>query len=210
MNIAESYKTLLKASEGSYKEKGSKFLAFAYPIKTEEDVKEILFRLKKKYHDARHHCYAYKIGTGEDQYRANDDGEPSGTAGKPILGQIRSAGLTNVIIVVIRYFGGTLLGTGGLIRSYRTAAANSISTNNISEIIIKKWFRIHFKYPQINEVMKILKEGNIKPHDPEYGEQCKIAIAVPLSGISSILNKMGILNDLSINEIEAPQNLKKL
>lgn len=210
MNLAESYKTLLKPSEGIYKEKGSKFFAYAYPIETENDVKEILGRLKKKYYDARHHCYAYKIGTDEDQFRANDDGEPSGTAGKPILGQIRSAELTNVLIVVIRYFGGTLLGTSGLIRSYRTAAADAIKNNNISIIIIKKWFKIHFKYPQMNEVMKILKEGNIKPIDQEFKEQCIMKIAVPLSGIPTIINKMGILNDLSIVEIEAPHNTKKL
>ena len=210
MNVTESYKTLIKPSEGSYKEKGSKFLAFAYPIETEEEAKKVLFSLKKKYHDARHHCYAYKIGTGEDLYRANDDGEPSGTAGKPILGQIRSAGLTNIMIVVIRYFGGTLLGTGGLIRSYRTAAANAIVINNISEITIKKWFSVHFKYPEMNKVMKILKEGNIKPHDQHFEEHCKMAIAVPLSGIPSILNKMKILKDLSIIEIQAPLNVKKL
>ena len=210
MTKAESYKTLLKPSEGSYKEKGSKFLAFANPVETEEEVKKILFRLKKKYHDARHHCYAYKIGASEDQYRANDDGEPSGTAGKPILGQIRSADLTNILIVVIRYFGGTLLGTSGLIRAYRTAAANAIKNSIIDIIIIKKWFRIHFKYLQMNEVMKVLKEGNIKPHNQDFGEQCVMAIAVPLSGIPTILNKMEILNDLSINEIEAPHNIKKL
>ncbi len=204
MNTAESYKTLIKPSEGIYKEKGSKFLAFAYPIKTEDDVKNILVKLKKKYHDARHHCYAYKIGHNEDQYRANDDGEPSGTAGKPILGQIRSAELTNVLIVVIRYFGGTLLGTSGLIRSYRTAAANAIKNKNISTIIIKKWFKIHFRYPQMNEVMKILKEGNIKPYDQEFGEQCEMVIAVPLSGIPIISNKMKILNNISIVEIETP------
>lgn len=204
MNLSKSYKTLLKPSEGIYKEKGSKFLAYAYPIETEDDVKEILGILKKKYYDARHHCYAYKIGHNEDQYRANDDGEPSGTAGKPILGQIRSAELTNVLIVVIRYFGGTLLGTSGLIRSYRTAAANAIKNKNISTIIIKKWFKIHFRYPQMNEVMKILKEGNIKPYDQEFGEQCEMVIAVPLSGIPIISNKMKILNNISIVEIETP------
>jgi uncharacterized YigZ family protein len=203
MSVPDSYKTIENPSEGIYKEKGSRFYAFAYSVEQEEEVKNILFNLRKKYHDARHHCYAYKLGTGDDRYRTNDDGEPSGTAGKPILGQIHSAGLTNILIVVIRYFGGTLLGTSGLIRAYRAAAADAIQNGIIMEKKIRKWYKIYFGYPQMNDVMKLLKEGNLKPMNQNFGEKCELAVAVPLSEIPLFLNRIKVLNNVIPEEIES-------
>ena len=130
----DSYRTIKTLSQGLYKDKGSKFMAFAYPVSEQESIKPIIDDIKKTYHDARHHCYAYMIGYQRQIWRANDDGEPSGTAGKPILGQINSAELTNILIVVIRYFGGILLGTSGLINAYKCAAADAISNAEIVEI----------------------------------------------------------------------------
>lgn len=204
MNGAGSYRTLETRSKGMYKEKGSKFYAFAYSVETKDEIKIILADLRKKYHDARHHCYAYKLGTGDDQFRANDDGEPSGTAGKPILGQIRSAKLTNILIVVIRYFGGTLLGTSGLIRAYRAAASAAIQSGHIIEKKIRKWFHLRFEYPQLNEVMKILKEGNLKPVNQNFGEHCELDIAVPVSEITLFLTRVKALNNVIADEIVSP------
>ena len=127
----DEYLTIVKSSEGLYKEKGSKFIALAFPVKTEEELKAIQLRLRKEYHDARHHCYAYRIGTSNMVYRTNDDGEPSGTAGKPIYGQIQSFQLTNILVVVIRYFGGTKLGVPGLIRAYKTATQDVFQNADI-------------------------------------------------------------------------------
>ena len=131
MSTADKYLTIEKNSDGIFKDRGSKFLAFAYPVSSPEEIKIILAELRKKYHDARHHCYAYMLGAEKETYRSNDDGEPSSSAGKPILGQIQSNNLSNILIVVVRYFGGTLLGVGGLINAYRSAAADAIRNANI-------------------------------------------------------------------------------
>lgn len=138
MDTTDTYLTISDDSEGFYKEKGSKFLSFAFPVHHEEDIKEKLDILRKKYYDARHHCYAYVLGKDKEIFRANDDGEPNHSAGDPILGQIKSNQLTNILIVVVRYFGGVKLGVGGLISAYRTAAAEAISNNVIVEAIVKK------------------------------------------------------------------------
>ncbi len=203
MNIPDSYRTIEKPSKGIYKEKSSRFFAFAYPVETEGEIKDILIKLRKKYHDARHHCYAYNLGTNNDRYRANDDGEPSGTAGRPILGQIHSAELTNILIVVIRYFGGTLLGTSGLIRAYRTAASEAIIAGNIIDRTIKKWYKIYFEYPQMNDVMKLLKERNLKPENQNFEEHCEMDVAVPLSEVSGFLNRIQVLNHVIPEEMES-------
>jgi len=180
--MKHSYKTIAtKGSQGTHHDRGSKFLAFAYQIHSEEDARIILEDLKKNFHTARHHCYAWILGEQSSQVRTNDDGEPSGTAGKPILGQIRSFGLTNVMVVVVRYFGGTLLGTGGLIKAYKNAARNALDQARIITIDITRSFSIHFPYASINDVMRILTELKIKPLNEAYHSECRITVEIPMA-----------------------------
>jgi uncharacterized YigZ family protein len=174
-----SYLTLASLSEGFYKEKGSKFLSFAYPVTTEEDIKGILDNLRKKYQDARHHCFAYILGKDKELFRANDDGEPNHSAGDPILGQIRSHSLTNVLIVVVRYFGGTKLGVGGLISAYRKAAAEAITNNQIIEKEDSKALHLKFDYLEMNKVMKMVKDINLEISDQTFDNFCEIKLWVP-------------------------------
>ena len=156
----DTYLTVARLSEGLYKEKMSKFISFAVPVSTLDEAKEAIARYQKEYYDARHVCRAYMLGAARTEYRVNDNGEPSGTAGKPILGQINSFGLTNVLIVVVRYFGGIKLGTSGLIEAYRAAAADAIRANEIVECLVEEDVRIFFEYPFMNDVMRIVKEEN--------------------------------------------------
>ena len=153
-------------------------MAFAYPVKTEQEVKDILETLRKKYFDARHHCYAYMLGKNRDIFRANDDGEPNHSAGDPILGQIRSHSLTNVLIVVVRYFGGTKLGVGGLINAYKTAAAESISNNQIIEAEDRQELILHFGYPEMNQVMKLVKDYDLEIAAQKFDNNCEINLSV--------------------------------
>ena len=155
----DKYRTVNAIAEGLYKEKGSRFISFIYPVKSEEEIKDIVAGLKTKYYDARHHCYAYCLGANRERFRANDDGEPSSTAGKPILGQIISNDLSNVLIVVIRYFGGIKLGVSGLIQAYKEAAADAINHAEIVERTVDEVIRVHFAYVVMNDVMKVLKES---------------------------------------------------
>lgn len=157
----DSYLSISAPSEGIYKEKGSKFLAFAYPIFSEEDFKNHLQELKKTYHDARHHCYAFKLGLGDNEYRYSDDGEPNNSAGKPIYGQILSKNITNVGIVVIRYFGGTKLGVGGLVTAYKEAAADALNHAEIIELTVNNYYQITFDYAVMSEVMNFVKLKNL-------------------------------------------------
>lgn len=159
--MEDTYKTIARTSEGLYKEKMSKFISFAVPVSTLDEVKENLEIYQKKYYDARHVCWAYMLGHQRVDFRSNDNGEPSGTAGKPILGQINSFGLTNILIVVIRYFGGIKLGTSGLIVAYREAAAEAIRANEIIECLVEDEIRVAFEYPFLNDVMRIVKEDNV-------------------------------------------------
>jgi uncharacterized YigZ family protein len=170
---------LATASEGLFKEKGSKFFAFAYPVKTEQEIKGILEGLRKKYFDARHHCYAYMLGKNKDVFRTNDDGEPNHSAGDPILGQIRSHSLTNVLIVVVRYFGGTKLGVGGLINAYKTAAAEAILNNKVIETEDQKELTLHFGYQEMNQVMKLVKEYDLEMVAQKFDNICEINLSVP-------------------------------
>ncbi len=181
MENRDTYLTLSGNSEGFYKEKGSKFHAFAYVISDEESVKKILIDLRKKFYDARHHCYAYVTGNYSEKYRANDDGEPGHSAGDPILGQIRSNNLTNTLIVVVRYFGGTKLGISGLINAYKTAAANAIAANTPMEKLIKSELTIAFEYPQLNQVMKLVKDFELEIISQNMGISCKMKLGVRLS-----------------------------
>lgn len=177
--MAESFRSITHLSQGIYKEKGSKFLSFAIPVKNVVEIKSILDIYRRKYYDARHVCYAYMLGADRSEFRANDDGEPSGTAGRPILGQINSSELTDILVIVVRYFGGILLGTSGLITAYKEAAADAIGQANIVEITVKNELNIRFEYPLLNDVMRIIKEYDVQIINQQFEEQCSIKISVP-------------------------------
>lgn len=172
----DTYLTVARLSEGLYKEKMSKFISFAVPVSTLDEAKEAIARYQKEYYDARHVCWAYMLGAARTEYRVNDNGEPSGTAGKPILGQINSFGLTNVLIVVVRYFGGIKLGTGGLIEAYRAAAAEAIRANEIIECLVEDDVRIFFEYPFMNDVMRIVKEENVAIISQYFDLDCDMTL----------------------------------
>lgn len=174
----DTYKTIAAPAEGLYKEKGSKFLAFAYPVHNIEEIKVHLEQLRKNYFDARHHCYAYILGPNKDAWRANDDGEPSGTGGRPIYGQLLSADLTDTLIVVVRYFGGILLGASGLANAYKTAARDAIDHAKIIEKTIDCRYRLGFAYETMNDVMRILKDYDLKPEAQQYDMQCSLEVSV--------------------------------
>ncbi|NDK57087.1 IMPACT family protein [Pontibacter fetidus] len=176
--MQDTYRTIVAPTESIYKEKGSKFLAFAYPVFSEEDIKEHLVELRKKYFDARHHCYAYSLGADKSRYRANDDGEPNHSAGDPILGQIRSADLSNVLVVVVRYFGGTKLGVSGLINAYKTATADALSEATIIEKYETTLLQVRFEYPQMNDVMSLVKEYNLDVRNQQFELSCLLTIEV--------------------------------
>ena len=177
----DTYRTLAKPSEGLYKDKGSKFLAFAYPVGSEAEAKQHVDRIRKEYFDARHHCYAYVLGPEGETFRANDDGEPSGTAGRPIHGQILSAGLTNVLVVVVRYFGGILLGTSGLIAAYKEATRDALANAETKECTVDQRYRIEFDYLSMNAVMKILKDFSLVPQNQQYDMDCSLEVGLRLS-----------------------------
>ena len=174
----DTYRTLGGPAEGLYKEKGSKFLAFAYPVRTADEVKTLLDRLRKEYFDARHHCYAYILGPTKDAWRANDDGEPSGTGGRPIYGQLLSADLTDTLIVVVRYFGGILLGASGLANAYKTAARDAIDHATIVEKTIDVRYRLFFEYAAMNDVMRIVKDFGLKPESQLFDLDCRLDLSV--------------------------------
>lgn len=174
----DTYKTIGRPAEGIYREKGSKFLAFAYPVEDEEAASSRISALKKKYHDARHHCYAWRLGPDMERYRVNDDGEPSGSAGHPIFGQIRSRELTQVLVVVVRYFGGTLLGVGGLINAYRSAAADALGQAGIAEKKVVDEWTLEFGYARMNQVMKTIGDLDIRIIHQDFGSRCNFTLQV--------------------------------
>jgi uncharacterized YigZ family protein len=198
----DSYKTLEGPAEGTYREKGSRFLAFGFPVQNEEDVRNIVAALRKKYHDARHHCYAYRLGQAGETYRVNDDGEPSGTAGKPIHGQLLSNNLTNVLVVVVRYFGGTLLGTGGLITAYRSATADMLTQANIITRLVEVKVRLSFPYDMLNSVMKILKEESLVPGEADYNTMCTMVIRVRASMLERLTGRIKKITGLSYESLK--------
>lgn len=174
----DTYKTVEGPAEGYITEKKSKFLSFIFPIKSAGEVKEIVDAYRKKYYDARHVCWAYMLGWEREEYRVNDDGEPSGTAGRPILGQINSAELTDVLILVIRYFGGTLLGTGGLIKAYKEAAADAIANATVVEKTVDEVIGIHFDYILLNDVMRVLKQFESVQWTQDFREICRMTLKI--------------------------------
>ncbi len=191
MEPFDAYKSIAGPSEGLFKDNGSRFIALAYPVETEEEVREIVSRLRKEYHDARHHCYAYRLGYKRDVFRASDDGEPSGSAGRPILGQIDSLGLSDVLVVVVRYFGGIKLGIPGLIRAYKTSSADALSQAAVIEKIAARRFRLHFDYLSMNAVMKVLKEMDLPQSGQQFGEECSLEVRVRLSALEDFRQRIG-------------------
>ncbi len=176
--MTDIYKTIAQKSEGTYTEKRSKFLAFAHPVETLDQIKELIEGYKKKYYDARHVCYAYMLGADRATFRANDDGEPSSTAGKPILGQINSKELTNILVVVIRYFGGVKLGTRGLIIAYKEATIAALSNANVIEKQVEELISYTFPYVMMNSVMKVVKELNPQIVSQTYEQTCQITLSI--------------------------------
>jgi uncharacterized YigZ family protein len=198
----DTYYTISAPSEGLFKDRGSRFIAHAYPVTTEKEIKEIQASLRKKYHDARHHCYAYRLGYDKSAYRVNDDGEPSGTAGKPIFGQIQSKDLTNIFIVVIRYFGGTLLGVSGLINAYRTAAVDAIDHAQIIQKTVMDLYEISFEYPAMNDVMKLMKDHGLQQINQQFDLNCKLSFAVRKNDAISVHDKLKKIESLQIKFIQ--------
>lgn len=188
--MSDTFRTIASSSEGSYKEKGSKFLSFAFPVKNVDEINQILAQYRKQYYDARHICYAYMLGNAKNEWRANDDGEPSGTAGRPILGQINSFELTNVLVIVVRYFGGILLGTGGLITAYKEASRDALEQAGIVEQIIDEIISIEFDYLLMNEVMRIVKEMSPQILDQSFDNMCAMKLAIRQSDAEKLKSKL--------------------
>ena len=188
--MEDVYKTLAAPSEEAlYKEKSSKFFGYAFPVISEEDIKTALDAVRKQHPTARHWCYAWQLGTDTIRYRANDDGEPSGTAGRPILGQINARNLSNVLVVVVRYFGGVLLGTSGLINAYKLSAAEALDAAEIIEVDVLETFDVLFDYPLMNEVMRIVKDCNLKVLQQDFRESCCLTLACYPSKLELIKEK---------------------
>lgn len=196
------YKTIAQPTTAEFKDRGSKFLAYAYPILSVADVKEKIQLLKKEHPKAVHHCYAYRIGTDGNEFRTNDDGEPAGSAGRPILGQIDSAGLTNVLVVVVRYFGGSLLGIPGLINAYKTATADAISIAVTEEKWIEALYEIAFDYPVMNEVFQLLRQFEATIYKQELQLFCNIQAGIPKKYTHMCLSALHNVRNISIKEIK--------
>ena len=189
----DEFKTIAKTREGYYTEKRSKFLAFAHHVETVDEIKEILAGYRKKYYDARHVCYAYMLGASREEFRANDDGEPSSTAGKPILGQINSNELTDILIIVVRYYGGVNLGTSGLIVAYREAAADAIAHATIETRQVEEVITYTFAYPQMNDVMRVVKEMNPRVLSQTYDNTCEIRLSIRQSEAEQLRQRLSKL-----------------
>ena len=199
--MLSTYKTIANKSEGIYKDKGSKFISFAVPTRSVDEVKELVKNFKEEFHDARHICYAYVIGIEHKEWRANDDGEPAGTAGRPILGQINSRGLTNILVVVVRYFGGILLGTSGLATAYREAAADALNHAEIVEKTIDNFFTIRFNYSKINEVIRLLKEFNGEIFNKNYDKnEYIIEFSIPKKDADFLISKLKNIIGLTVEQ----------
>ena len=191
--MTDEYKTISANCEGYYTEKRSKFLAFAHHVDTVDQVKDIIAGYRKKYYDARHVCYAYMLGPERQDFRANDDGEPSSTAGKPILGQINSNELTDILIVVVRYYGGVNLGTSGLIVAYREAAADAIAHATVETRQVEELVKYSFSYPQMNDVMRIVKDMNPRIISQTYDNTCEIVLSIRKSEAEELRQRLAKL-----------------
>ena len=197
----DTFKSIASPSRGLFKDNGSRFIALAYPVTTEEEIKSIITSVRKEYHDARHHCYAYRLGYRRDISRANDDGEPSSSAGKPILGQIDSLELSDILVVVVRYFGGIKLGIPGLIRAYRSSTADALDHAEIVEKTAVRRYRLTFGYMDMNGVMKILKDLGLQACKQDFGMECSLETDVRLSLAETFEEKIGQTGGCSLERI---------
>lgn len=198
MLFEDTYFTIERPSEGLFKDRGSKFISYAFPVSNEEEIKKQLAILRKEHPSANHHCYAFRLGADKLAFRSNDDGEPSNTAGKPILGQIQSKDLTNILIVVVRYFGGTLLGVSGLINAYRQAAAEAIANAMITEKTVNDIYELKFDYLLMNDVMKIMKDEKLEQLSQEFELSCKLSFGVRKSNSVKVYDLFKKLNGVEI------------
>lgn len=199
MLFDDTYQTIEKYAEGTFRDRGSKFIGRAFPVQKEEEAKNILAEIRKKHHDANHHCYAYRIGFDKSVFRMNDDGEPSGTAGRPIFGQIQSKDLTNILVIVTRYFGGTLLGVSGLINAYKTTAAEAISSTKIITKNVYDVYEVTYDYAIMNEVMKTLKDKNADICSTNFDMTCKVVFRIRKSFSGNIYDYFIKLSSVAIN-----------
>jgi uncharacterized YigZ family protein len=200
--MCDIYRTIETPSEGIYREKGSKFLAFAYPVSDAESIKDHLAILQHKYHDARHYCYAWRLEPGKTRYRINDGGEPSGTAGKPIYGQIVSRDLTDVLVVVVRYFGGTKLGVSGLIQAYRRAASDALDHSKIIECRVYDSLKLEFSYVQMNAVMRVIKDKQLDFVDQNFDMDCSLVLKSWKRNTIEVLDTFSKIKGCKITVIE--------
>ncbi len=200
--IKDSYLTISAPAECAMRERSSKFLSYAYPVKSEEQIKEILDTLHKQYYDATHHCYAWRLGPNGEHFRANDDGEPSGTAGKPILGQLVSKEITDCLVVVVRYFGGTKLGVSGLIQAYREAAADVLDQADIIELTVDTVVRVDFSYMVMNDVMRIIKDESPKVVEQSFDNLCTITLVIRKSKAEQLLGKLSKVSGATLEVLE--------
>ncbi len=190
MLFEDTYKTIKAPVEGLFKDRGSKFLAYAYPIEHENEVKPLVDNLKKEHFKAVHHCYAYRLGLDRTNYRVNDDGEPSGTAGKPILNTLLSHDITNILVVVVRYFGGTLLGVPGLINAYKSATAEALTVAEVIEKTVNDVYNVSFEFVQMNDVMKVVKEFGLKIRNQTYDNQCTMELEFRKTLTNQVIGKL--------------------
>lgn len=190
MLFEDTYKTIKAPVEGLFKDRGSKFLAYAYPIEHENEVKPLVDNLRKEHFKAVHHCYAYRLGLDRTNFRVNDDGEPSGTAGKPILNTLLSHDITNILVVVVRYFGGTLLGVPGLINAYKSATAEALTVAEVVEKTVNDVYNVSFEFVQMNDVMKIVKEFSLKIRNQTYDNQCSIELEFRKTLTNQVIGKL--------------------
>lgn len=198
MLFEDTYLTIETPIQGFYKDKGSKFLSFAFPVISEVEIKTELAKLRKEHSGAHHHCYAYRLGADKRMFRTNDDGEPGNTAGKPIFAQIQSNDLTNILIVVVRYFGGTLLGVSGLINAYKQAASDVLLNSKIIEKTVKEIYEIHFDYLQMNDVMKIIKNDELIVLNQNFELKCELTFSVRKSNSSKVYEMFNKISNLEV------------
>src|SRR5690606_15273301 len=195
----DTYKTITALSEGLFKDKGSKFIAYAYPLRDEAAVKEKLAAVKAEHPKARHHCWAYRLTPDRSVFRINDDGEPSGTAGRPILNALLSADVTNVLVVVVRYFGGTLLGVPGLINAYRGAAQDALSAANIVELTVNDVYRVTVAYEQLNDVMRIVKDEDLSVRKQDFDNRCTMELEIRQTQVGRVLGRLGKVEGAAVD-----------
>ena len=202
MLFDDSYKTIIGAAEGIFRDKGSKFIAYAYPIRSEEEIKPLINNLRSEHAKARHFCYAYRLTPDRSVYRINDDGEPSGTAGRPILNCLLSEDLTNIIIVVVRYFGGTLLGVPGLINAYKNASLEAISASNIITKTVNDIYDVHFEYLQMNDIMKVIKDENLDVLSQNFDINCILKFEVRKAQLNQVLSKFDKIEGIKLKYLQ--------